>query len=495
MRPASRHCRPMQPFNDGRPLRVVRLSSEAGGLGVLDETRRRVWKGNDLASAPNVSWDTPVDIPPIPEHYGRWHGTSIGGLSDTVRRTGILHANPRRRDAVVVFVTNAPEDLGSITRVLNTWDIGHAVGDVEEMEGHGRVVELVVYDPVNLSRAAAIVARAGATPVLEDPAVDARRAIGIERLDRIEAQIVSRDTNMEHHETEDAYGVRRGRENWRFPWVPSTWTRAPLTLDHMVENLLHDDISSISQPLCQHVARRRLELGLYDRMGTLWVRSEHPPTEFERSGGPDLCYPHRVVLWNPELRACLSSGRTTITTDEVHEWGLEDVDHARYLVQTNDGTWYRPRDTRNQLMSHIPLRRWVSCALSEEQSKQLCTCFYVLLVEGVRDAEVREAIHLILFRYMVERGYTSRRMGKYTQDAMHIGNGNEFRPFRRLSQYAPERLPAEVLSKLCGRDGRLKNRGSKGTRSKYRTTNRYQPTRRLKRSREDEAAMVTSLDR
>lgn len=479
----------MQPFNDGRALRVVRMGEE-GTMGVVDACRRRVWIGNTLMSTlADESTMSTVDIPSIPEHYGTWHGTSIGGLSDTVRRNGILHANPKHMGATVLFVTHAPEDLITITASLDTWEVGYAMGDVEEMDGHGRVVELIVYDPSQLSRTAAIVARTGATPILEDSSVDARRAIGIERLDRIDAQIVSRDTNMEY-ETEEAYGVRRGRENWRFPWVPDHWTRVPLTLDHMVENLLHEDISTIPQPICQHVARRRLELGLYDRMGTLWSKSEHPPTEYERTT-PGVRYPHRTILQNAPLSACLSSGRTAITVDELCEWGLEHVDHARYLVQSDDGTWYRPRDVRNQLASHIPRQRWVSCALSDEQSKQLCTCFYLLLVEGVQDDELRHALHLILYRYMVERGYTSRRMGKYTQDAMHIGNGDEFRPFRRLSQYAPERLPTEVLNKLCGRNGRLMNRGSKGTRSKYRTSNRYQPTRRLKRSREDEEAMVT----
>lgn len=463
---------------------------EEGDLGVVDSCRRRVWIGNSLLSVPvDESTTSGVDIPCIPEHYGSWRDTSIGGLSDTVRRDGILHANPKQRDAVVLFVTHAPDNLATITESLDAWGVGYAMGDLEEMDGYGRVVELIIYEPSDLSRTAAIVARSGATPILEDANVDARRAIGIERLDRIDAQIVSRGTNMEH-DTEEAYGVRRGRENWRFPWIPDSWTRVPLTLDHMVENLLHEDISTIPQPICQHVARRRLELELYDRMGTLWVRSEHPPTEYERTAGPNVRYPHRIVIQNPSLRTCLSSGRFTITMDELREWGLEQVDHARYLIQSDDGTWYRPRDIRNQLLSHIPRQRWVSCALSDVQSKQLCTCFFLLMVEGVRDDELRRAIHLILYRYMVERGYTSRRMGKYTQDAMHIGNGDEFRPFRRLQQYAPERLPTAVLSKLCGRDGRLKNRGSKGTRSKYRTVNRYQPTRRLKRSREDEESMV-----
>lgn len=508
MRPLERMCRPMHPLNDGAPLQVVRLrraDGEGTVLGVVDAARRRVWKGHDLASTPfpssSESWEATVDVPAIPDHYGRWVKTSIGGLSETVRRVGILSANPRHRDPVTFFAIRVPEGAAEeIVRALEARGVDHAAGGVTDTgdAAYGRVFELAVYDPAQFERAAALVARAGATPLLERADVDARRAIGIERLDRIEAQIVSHDTNMED-EREDAYGVRRGRENWRFPWIPASWPRVPLTLDHMVENLLHEDIASVPQPLCQHVARRRLALGLYGRMGTAWVRSEHPPTARERAADAPTRCPYRVVLRNAPLRACLSAGRTTITEEELRAWGLEHVDSRRFLIETDDGRWYRPDPPRVQLEKRIPRQRWVACALSDAQSKQLCTCFYLLHVEGVDDAEVREAIHLVLYRYMVERGYTSRRMGKYTQDAMHIGNGDKFRGFDVLKslskQYLAERLPAEVLNKLCGRDGRLRNRGSKGTRSKYRTENRYRPKRRLKRSREDERAMVTAAER
>ena len=72
----------------------------------------------------------------------------------------------------------------------------------------------------------------------------------------------------------------------------------------------------------------------------------------------------------------------------------------------------------------------------------------------VPDPLVRRAAQLLLHRYMLERGYK--------QDAHYIGNGHRFRNFRRLAQYAPERLPAVVLNKLCARDGRMRNKGSKG---------------------------------
>ena len=170
----------------------------------------------------------------------------------------------------------------------------------------------------------------------------------------------------------------------------------------------------------------------------------------------------------PELSARLVDERSVeITPDEQRAWGLAGVTHSRFLVRGADGRWYRPRDTRNRLQSLIPVPAARELrALSTAQSKQLVTVFYLLMVEGVADLELREALYLVMYRYMVERAYTSRRMGKYTQRGEHIGNGSSFRPFRRLAQYAPDRLPAEVLTKLCGRDGRLRARaGSVGTRS------------------------------
>ena len=67
---------------------------------------------------------------------------------------------------------------------------------------------------------------------------------------------------------------------------------------------------------------------------------------------------------------------------------------------------------------------------------------------------------LILFHYMVQRGYTARWLGKYVQEANHIGNGNTFRVFSRMQQYAPHRLPTAVLNRLLGRAGRLRGRGA-----------------------------------
>ena len=114
--------------------------------------------------------------------------------------------------------------------------------------------------------------------------------------------------------------------------------------------------------------------------------------------------------------------------------------------------------------------RYVSAALSEAQSQQLLTAFYALCVARVRPV-LAHACELILFRYMIEGGYTARWMGKYDQYALHVGNGEKLRRLadgkRELAQYRQHNLPAQVLNRLCGRDGRVHPRGSKGSRSKY----------------------------
>ena len=91
---------------------------------------------------------------------------------------------------------------------------------------------------------------------------------------------------------------------------------------------------------------------------------------------------------------------------------------------------------------------------------------------------------------MRETGYSGRWVGKYVQDARHVGNSDHLRKFAHLAQYAPHRLPSEVLNRLCGRDGKLHPRGSNGSRSKYAPAEeRYEPKRRMVRSPEDEEAM------
>ena len=91
---------------------------------------------------------------------------------------------------------------------------------------------------------------------------------------------------------------------------------------------------------------------------------------------------------------------------------------------------------------------------------------------------------------MLQVGYTARILGPYNQSGLYTGNGDSFRHFARLTQYAPHRLPAAVLNKLCTSDGTVRTRGSKGSRSKYiAKKHRWTPKRRLVRTWEDEVKM------
>ena len=103
------------------------------------------------------------------------------------------------------------------------------------------------------------------------------------------------------------------------------------------------------------------------------------------------------------------------------------------------------------------------------------------------------ALELVLFHYMRDRGYTARWMGKYRQLAMHLGNGRVFRKFNAaLVQYGVrDAVPDAVVSRLMGLDGRIRARGNKGSRSKYKQRGRlYRPGSRLERTADDEARMA-----
>lgn len=133
-------------------------------------------------------------------------------------------------------------------------------------------------------------------------------------------------------------------------------------------------------------------------------------------------------------------------------------------------------------------RRIVSSGLSRSQTVQLITAFYLVCVEKVEDYQVQRAARLILYHYMLRRGYTARYLGKYQQDARFIGNGETTRKFLRLSQYDPHRLPNCVLNKLLAKNGSVRSKGSKGSRSKYvEKKSRYTPKQRLTNERRGEA--------
>lgn len=476
--------RTLRVFNKGLPLRVVRVDD--GRLGVVDEETQKVWVEHAIVSC-SVETAREVPLPVLPEHYGAWRKKSIGGVSSTVRRVGILR--PRTRvtsgEAVTLFATRAP-DADTIAKALHDSEGNVLSTEWDEQYGHVSEVRTAV---AALSRVAALVARAGATPLLEDASLDSMREIGVERLDRIEARVVQKQ------EAEDLYGLRRGDDNWRFPWLPDHWTEVPITWDHMVENVLHEDIHTLPEPLRQHVARMCIERGLCTN-GTQWKETT-PLTREEEVGGNVM---QRSLLDCAELSRHVEQS-LRITADDLHRWNLfRRIVPWKHVVRTDDGRCFKPVNTEGPYQQYASTTRYVSAALTETQSKQIIETFYLLNVEEVAHEETRHALCLIMFHYMKERGYTARWLGKYEQKALHIGNGDNLRRFRgeNTHQYngfvneGISAMPAEVISKLWGRDGRLHTRGSKGTRSKHKQNGkkRYVPTHRLERSRETELRMA-----
>lgn len=495
--PPAAATRTLPAFNYGQPLRVVRLDD--GRLAVVDSTDvshawiEHEWSSTRIAGIEHLPQ---VEVPPIPSQYGRWLKTSIGGVSKTVRRTGILRGKPSWRDPIALFAVRAPSAT-AVADALARIE-GVTVGDSEHDAEYGHVTELVVYHPDYLARVAAVVARAGATPMLEDVRANAERDIGVERLDRIGAHVV----REEEQEEDDQYGLRRGGENWRFPWMRSAgWTHAPITWDHVVANVRpEEDVAALAQPLRQHVARSRLAAGDFPPAGSRWRQEDTPPTTQEMAYVDDPSPPAplrvvRVKSLHPELAAALGEGRCTLTDAEAREW-WRDPPTRPTVVRAADGRWFRPVDTARALTRHIPTnKRWVSAALTAAQSRQNVTHFYYRCIEEGDDPEVCHAIDLMSEMYM-RHGYSGRWLGKYVQNGMHVGNGDSFRRFARLQQYAPHRLPTEVLNRLCGRDGKLHNRGSKGSRSKYKNPKkrRYRPVRRMVRTTEDERLMAGDVE-
>lgn len=456
----------LPPFNASRPLRVVRVDEHA--LGVVDESRSGVWVEFALNSIRmDVESLHPIHLPEIPVDYGRWDVKPIGGVSKTVRREGLLRCTSQP-DPVVLFALRAPvaqsESIGELGRVVQT-ESHDELGTITELWAEGS----------DVARLAARVARTGARPQLENESLNMRRRLGIERLDRIESD----DEVLDRGD-----GPRRGCENWRFPWIPRHW-KVPVSWNRMVDNVLAEpavDVSSLPRPLRQHVARAMLERGMHLPVGCEWQLAPAPPEEASRviDAPPD------------ELVCALGLGERVFSPERVRDWWpCEPLDPRASYVRGWDDEWYVAKDPTWNLRRYVPKSREVSAALSEDQSKQLLTAFYCLDVEGLEDALQAHACELLLFHYLKETGYMGRWLGKYKQDALNVGNGDGYRVFRNLPQYAPDRLSTRVLNRLMSSDGRLLTRGSKGSRSKYRTDKPlYVPSRRLVRTAMDEWGMT-----
>lgn len=475
----------LPPFNNSKPLQVVILEDgyDAKGLprmGIIDESRLLVWKEHDLAPSRVYPFRQllKVALPCFPELYGSWLHTSIGGISATVRRVGLVNPIPLGTDPITIFAINAPVANAFDNVFLEECHAGIKVMDSIYNETHGHVTELRVAPFQDISHVAAMIVQLGATPIVQG--YPAKRSIGIERLDRIGAEIVT--TKQMVRESDEIYGLRRGCWNWNFGWLPQGWT-VPITWDHMVQNVYKTAVlADLSQPLLQHVAKYLLKN--QPTIGGKWIQTNLSPLAEELSWNvkEEPPYPLRKLI-------------TLDTSDQervlMGMYTLQPSTNMHTLTQIQ-GEWYRPYNSTQQFLKHIPSKRYVSAALSAAQSKQLIESFYFVNILQTQDPLVQKAFGLILYQYMKEKGYTARWMGKYDQGACHIGNGDSFRVFQNLEQYNPHTLPVNVLNKLCGLDGKLINKGSKGSRSKYRQSNKdvYVPGRRLKRTRDDEQKMV-----
>lgn len=519
----------LPPFNNGLPLRVIRFprhlveeeeeskkseeEKASFAFGVVDETTRKVFVEQELRSVrvtpaflsaarqkERTSSVEVVTIPSVPDSVGEWKTKTIGGVSATVRRTGVTRCL-RTSKPVCLFAVRVPDPTlllqGGVDRMKNQGKV--TVGDAMRDDEFGNVVEIVVHSYGDVSEAAAAIARAGGTVMFEDASLDAHRTLGVERLDRIGARATTTDEMVVP--PDGTHGLRRGADNWAFSWIPKEWKEVPITWDHMVKNFESErDLEAIPQPLLQHVASRRLASGV-DLPVDSWTRSLDGPTEEEREwervwGDATPERPLRkTIRFSKEDAELLRRGRPTShpLTSNAFCVGISEEGEGE-----ENERWYRPVDPRFAIRRHVPKCRYVSAALTPRQSKQLLDAFYFLCVEKqtTDDPDASHAAFLVMFHYARARGYVARWMGKYVQKALHVGNGVRFRKFRRMAQYAPHRLPVSVLNKLHSSDGKVRSRGSKGSRSKYgrssrlfRNGERYVPENRVERTREDEESM------
>jgi len=139
--------------------------------------------------------------------------------------------------------------------------------------------------------------------------------------------------------------------------------------------------------------------------------------------------------------------------------------------------------TNSKYTKYINEYKWVSAALEPCQSSQLLAANYLLNVEQVKCNIQKNIAACIQYRYLITRGYSARWLGKYDQNAAYLGNGNSIRKFTKLNQYCIDELDTKVLEKIYKKDGQLRGKGNKGSRSKYAPLNeKYVPKRTMKRT-------------
>jgi hypothetical protein len=459
----SRRRRSIVPrLNEGAELPV--FFNKSSGEAICMCSPHRFWSSNGGFVSEVPPGFVPTSLPLFPDQYGSWESKLIGGVSSTVRRVGCITSS-HPSSCIIVFSLNTPSEV-SLASSLSQFGDSVTVGDAERNDEYGVVVEVIVHSSGDVSKVCACIAREGGIPLLENDDMNDKRAIGVERLDRVDD------------------GFKRGISNWKFCWAPEIWKKPPITWDFLVDNCLDDDnldVFRLSLPLKQHVAERLVHDNNL-KIGCRWVQVDRSRAS-EHKGWPLLRDAHR------ELCSFLESGRMFFSSKMLEKWGCKFATF-NVLLETDTGKIFRPRDVQSMLKNVLSTQRChVSCALSLQQSKQVVSAFYTLCIESASNTEVRSACASVLIGYMMERGYTARWMGKYVQNASFIGNGDTFRRFKRLVQYDPERLPSSVLNKILDANGVLKLKGSKGSRSKYKRKGKYVPVKKVKRKFEDEDVM------
>ena len=122
------------------------------------------------------------------------------------------------------------------------------------------------------------------------------------------------------------------------------------------------------------------------------------------------------------------------------------------------------RAKRDRAERALPDRPYVTCALTDEQTRQLLATHFVLRFLPHDEALVAAASELSV-RY-VRHGFSASLCGPYRQSAEFVGHGNGCREFRHLAQYEVANLPLPVLNRVYQPDGSVKGRGRRRSRSK-----------------------------
>ena len=188
---------------------------------------------------------------------------------------------------------------------------------------------------------------------------------------------------------------------WVLAWMPADWRVLPFTWTRLARNV-DQPLEDLELPLRHHVARERVY----------------------------------------SLTAAIAEA-----SDD------DDAELATYL-----------RAKRARAERTLPDRTYVTCALTEPQTRQLLATHYVLRFLP-HDAELVAAASELSVRY-VRHGYSASLCGPYRQSAEFVGHGNGCREFRRLEQYEVANLPLPVLNRVYQPDGSVKGRGRRRSRSK-----------------------------